>query len=509
MSLEPSASFSLSFNRSVQILQKKSLYIASTKLKDDIFAIHGIFSDSRKTAKNSVFIAYQGVNQDLHSFITPDLQRNCRFIVCENKKYLEDSLCPVIVVKDARAAWSHLAALGWKNPQESLSFVGVTGTNGKTSVCHMISSMLHENKFPCLGIGTLGSYFEGKWHEGRHTTPDPDVFYQTLAFAKEKRLLNVVMEVSSHALAMQKLLPILFDIAIFTSFSQDHLDLHGSMAAYWEEKMRLFRENSTPKTLFIVNHSIYQKFQKVSSNNETYSYGAKNTPTSKRSYYFSNLIFKKGTSHFTIVNTSKKNNTEQEFSLPILGMPIVENFCAAHLTTQRILNKSCFLVPDAIVPPGRMQLVPTKNDKKPSVIIDYAHTPDALEQSLKELKALAKNTASRVYVVFGCGGDRDTSKRSLMGLAATKYADVVLITSDNPRSEDPLQIISQIKAGIDPNLKVFVIADRHEAIQKSLELAGPEDLILIAGKGHETHQIVGDQKLHFDDFKVADGLLNA
>ncbi len=434
--------------------------------------VEGIVCESRKAKSASLFIAYRGEKTDAHDFIQEVYNQGCRHFVCETKtEYLQlknKNMC-VFMVSSGRQAWTLLTAAFFKFPQEKLNFIGITGTNGKTSTTLMLSEMLFLSGIANVSIGTLGAnfYYDGKkdFLPLTHTTPDPEVFFNILDLAVQRKITWVVMEVSSHGLVQKKLGDLQFKGLGFTSFSQDHLDFHKSISEYWNTKMSFFNSFAKRDAVIVVNEKLKDVFLKSYSGN------------------------------IKVIDTSLAEF--QEINFPFVADFLKENFLVAKKLFEEIFRKK--FTQSALLSqiPGRCERV--SQIGQPTVIVDYAHTPDALENILKTVKP----KDGRLIVVFGCGGDRDKSKRPLMGAVAARLADLIILTSDNPRTEDPEQILAEILQGIKVTEYIKVISDRRLAIKEGIQKSHVKDCVVIAGKGHEDHQIIGREKLPFDDRKVA------
>jgi UDP-N-acetylmuramoyl-L-alanyl-D-glutamate--2,6-diaminopimelate ligase len=456
--------------------------------------------DSRKVPAHGIFLAYRGVNTDGHDHIPSALSKGIGLLIVEAKEKIpKNANIPWIAVKSGRGAWSYLCALFNGNPQNSLRFFGVTGTNGKTSTVWILKELLAKEGVPCLSVGTLGSFLGDEPIESTHTTPDPDILYNLFALAVARGIGIVLMEVSSHSLAQAKLLPIKFEGAGFTSFSRDHLDFHKDMNDYFATKMLLFREYLAKDHCCAVAASIDRSAEIANTIgiDSLYGFAGKNNLAAS-------IRILSSDANFTQIEISKN---DQIFSgkIPYFGSIGIENFVCAFLLAEKCLGR----FPDPKVwplltqVPGRLQRL-VSTGTKPAVFIDYAHTPDALEKVLKILRPLV---SGNLLVVMGCGGNRDQGKRPLMGKIAEDLADSVILTSDNPRDEDPNEIVAHITAGLHKPERALVEIDRKKAIQKAISLAGKDDCILIAGKGHETYQLIRGTSYPFDDRSIAQEIL--
>jgi UDP-N-acetylmuramoyl-L-alanyl-D-glutamate--2,6-diaminopimelate ligase len=467
-------------------------------------------TNTSEVQSGDIFLAYRGVSADAHRFIPAALSAGASAVIIENTDYLPNipESLSVIVVKDGRKAWAVLSAESFLNPQERLKMLAVTGTNGKTSTTWFISQCLNAFAKKCLSIGTLGARIGDEYFPTIHTTPDPPQLYGLISYALDRHAQFCVMEAASQSLLHHKLDLIGFDAAIFTSFSRDHLDLHQSMEEYFSAKWVLFDRLLKSKTdsLALINSSIapWLNRDRVLPNN-LFWYGIGALPG--KGY---RIEIVERSMNGAAIKIFSPDNLIVSAQIPLLGDHLVENFCAAAIVCSVILDKKLseiFALKLASVP-GRGEVFRScSSDAAPTVIVDYAHTPDALEKALVSLRHYA---SGKLIVVFGCGGDRDKGKRPLMGKIAAALADRVFVTSDNPRTEDPEKIMDEILAGFPTSEHVSVekIADRSKAIQEAIFQSTNSDLVLIAGKGHEDYQVIGNQKIPFDDRKLVQEYLD-
>lgn len=456
--------------------------------------IDALCDDSRQVTTNDLFVAIRGLNTDGHQHLLQAQQRGAIAAVVETAIDTVD--IPQFIVTDSSYALGILAATIQNNPSQELTLIGITGTNGKTTCAFIIDSLLnHANKASAM-IGTLGCYIkQQKETLSPYTTPTPIVLHQTLRDIVTRGCTHVVMEVSSAALSMNRLAGIEFDVALFTNLTQDHLDLHGSMENYGNAKRLLFRDhlkkNGTAIAIIDDNYG-NTMLNEIDQNTIRISTHHKNA----------DVFVRQSQSSLQGINLSLQTPlgiVSCQTSM-LIGAHNISNIATAisacqalTLTTktiqQGIQNLSCI--------PGRLQPVP--NDRHLSIFIDYAHTPDALQQCLTTLRPLIQG---RLICVFGCGGDRDQSKRALMGKTVSDLADVVVVTSDNPRNENPNEIIDMITSGMSKT-PFYSHPDRSIAIGKALAIATDKDLVLIAGKGHEQYQIQNEQTIYFSDYHEA------
>ena len=484
-------------------------------------AVNGITHDSREIKSGDVFVCLAGANFDGHTAAAEVLSRGAAAVMV-NAGGLEAVgivLPPgsnVVTVPDTRRALPLISCAFFDNPSHSMTMVGVTGTNGKTTTTRMIASILRASGMRVGTIGTLGAELDGVPIPSHHTTPEADELQKLLARMRDEKADAVVMEVSSHALAQYRTDGVSFNIGVFTNLTQDHLDYHETMEKYFEAKARLFTDYPVlyprpDKKLFcaVINTSQWEGREMVSiARGDVITFAPDDSPAVLK---VEDVALSADASRFTVVYDDGVKRYEFGVHLPIGGAFQVGNALGAigaalrlNVSLERIIEGLDNLPPV----PGRFESVPT-GERGFSIIVDYAHTPDGLENVLRSARELHP---SRIICVFGCGGNRDRTKRPLMGKIAATLADVAIITSDNPRREDPNAIIEEILAGMDtsnPDVKaeILVEPDRRTAIQFAITLAQRGDLILIAGKGHEDYQILGDTTIHFDDREVARELM--
>lgn len=403
----------------------------------------------------------------------------------------------IICATDMTVACAQAATAFYDYPTRQLQLVGVTGTNGKTTTTHLIEFLLTQAQRPTALFGTLYARWQGFSQTAVHTTPFPVELQQQLHSAVAAGCELGVMEVSSHALAQGRVLGCEFDVAVFTNLTQDHLDFHRDMEDYFAAKALLFNPDYLHGKAIINADDPYGKrlIEKV-GRDRTWSYSVQDASadlyTSDLTY---TLIGVKGTLHTPVGDVT--------FNSPLVGQYNLSNVLAA---IGAVLNLGLDLKTVATAlnqfpgVPGRMERVQLQPDQDISVIVDYAHTPDSLENLLKAARPFIQG---KMICVFGCGGDRDRTKRPKMGKIGAELADVAVVTSDNPRTEDPERIIQDILEGIPATVEPIVISDRATAIRTAILDAKPGDGVLIAGKGHEDYQILGTEKIHFDDREQA------
>ena len=455
--------------------------------------VSGITDNSNKITENCIFICIEGKRFDGHTKAAEALEKGAAAVVVQKDLGLANQ----ILVENTRSAYAHICAAFYGHPERKLKIIGVTGTNGKTTSCFIIKSILDEMGYKTGLIGTVKNIVGDKEYPAVLTTPDCYDLFGLFAEMVEYGCEYCVMEVSSQALDQRRVDGVHFDAAIFTNLTQDHLDYHGSFENYKAAKHMLF-ENST---LAVINCDDEAAEGMVadtdcrvvtfSVNNDDCDYSAKNIRISSDGVKYELVSNENiGRVKFAVPgNFSVYNSMGAAVCLVEMGMDF-----RAVLDALRL----CVGVP------GRMEVVPTNEDY--TVIIDYAHTPDGLENVLRCVREI---TDGRVISVFGCGGDRDKTKRPIMGEIAARLSDVTVITSDNPRSEDPEAIIEDITAGITKSYaKVIVDSDRKGAIRKALESAQAGDVVVLAGKGQETYQILASGKIHFDEREAVAEILS-
>jgi len=465
------------------------------KLKDLINTLHrycGITANSKEVKNNFIFVAVNGATVDGREFIPEAVKRGAKAVISSGKKGRVPARgVRFITVKDARRALAKLAAEFYGNPSRKIKVVGVTGTNGKTTVTYLIEAILIEaGKTPAVA-GTINCRFKDRVIPAINTTPGPTEL-QSLLYGMQKECVDyALMEVSSHALDQQRTGGIDFHSAIFTNLTQDHLDYHLDLENYFLAKARLFK-NLGPGSFAVINSDdeCSARLTRMCKA-PVVSYGIKR----KAQVRARDIDFGLKGSCFLLCAGTQKLTLRSN----LIGMHNIYNILAAAAWAIRegiapSVIESAIKKFQAV--PGRLERIECRRGF--SVFVDYAHTEDALKNILESLRRLS---AKRVIVVFGCGGQRDKTKRPKMGSVVSRMADFAIITNDNPRQEDPSGIIEDIRRGISKK-NYCVIPERAEAIKKSLELARRGDIVLVAGKGHEDYQIIRGQKLHFDDREV-------
>ena len=454
--------------------------------------ICGISYNSKTINSHEIFVCLKGEHVDGHDYAQMAFEKGAVALMCERPLSIE---IPQLIVNSTQEKIADLSACFYHNPSRELNLIGVTGTNGKTTVTHLIQKIFEQNNKKCALIGTLGYKLSSssEYFEAKHTTPQAPELQHTLQKILKSDILNVVTEVSSHSLEQHRVRKCKFSGAVFTNLTQDHLDFHITMDNYFNAKAKLFKGLEKGAYAVINNDDKYAKrfIESVPKDVELITYGVKNNSD----LMAKNIEFTSSGVSFTC--TYKGQQTD--IKLMLNGMFSVYNALAAigcALANGIDLEVSKAALEGTKSVAGRFEIVCTS----PLVIVDYAHTPDGLENILRAARELTPKDGSLICL-FGCGGDRDATKRPKMGKIAQSLSDKIIVTSDNPRSEDPQQIITDILSGlklINPKT-VFVEPDRAEAIKMLKTLAGEKDVVIVAGKGHEDYQILKDKTIHFDD----------
>jgi UDP-N-acetylmuramoyl-L-alanyl-D-glutamate--2,6-diaminopimelate ligase len=444
-----------------------------------------VTTDSRNVARGALFVAYAGSSTDSHTFLPHVAQAGAAAAIAEHP--VAGLTIPVIEVRNGRHAAAIAAALHFGDPAASLDLLAVTGTNGKTTSVHLLRHLFGEQA-PAGSIGTLGAVDgDGNVLPGTEnlTTPGPVELQATLAALRDRGIKTVAMEASSHSLHQDRLYGLRVKAAIFTNLTRDHLDYHQTVDAYLRAKLRL-AEYLVPGAPAVINYDD-RSWDRLPEAVPRLTFGITSPADVRATAIGGNARGMR----FTITYKGESAPVE----LPLLGRFNVENAlgaAAAALSLGHPLAGIAQRLASAPQVPGRMERL----SAEPCVVLrDYAHTPDALERALGALRPL---TRGRLIAVFGCGGDRDRGKRPVMGGIAARDADLAIVTSDNPRTEDPQRILDDVEEGMGdtPHLR---IVDRRSAIARAVSIARPDDTIVLAGKGHETYQVVGKEKLPFDE----------
>ncbi|HXG31646.1 MAG TPA: UDP-N-acetylmuramoyl-L-alanyl-D-glutamate--2,6-diaminopimelate ligase [Thermodesulfobacteriota bacterium] len=470
--------------------------------RDDV-DIAGISYDSKEVRPGFLFVAIRGEKTDGHKYLGVAIENGARAIVVEeipNEVFNDTS---IIRVEDTKSALAEISANFFFHPTKELTLVGVTGTNGKTTVTYILESIWQEEKKNTGLIGTVEYRFSMNRIPSSMTTPESLDLTRLLSDMRSSGVRYVVMEVSSHALDRKRVLGCHFDAAIFTNLTQDHLDYHETMEDYFSAKKRLFsevlRRSEKGERFSIINFDDpYGKEIAKEAVGEVVSYSTRRGEgvvyAEKAEIYHDGIG--------ALLNTPWGNI---EIDSKLYGRHNLSNILAASATALSLGSSKGAVeagVSRLVSVPGRLDRV--ENPLGITVLVDYAHTPDALRNVLLSVRPL---TPGNIILVFGCGGDRDPTKRPIMGRIGKELSDILIVTSDNPRGEPPERIIDQIEEGVfeggDDHKPYFRVPDRRDAIRKAIEVAAKGDTVLIAGKGHENYQILGTRRIHFDDKEVA------
>lgn len=461
-----------------------------------------ITADSRTVQEGSLFICLVGATVDGHSFVEKAVQDGAVAVVVSKPVTVPDHVA-LIYVEDTRQALQAAVPFFYDYPASKMRMIGVTGTNGKTTTTHIIAHLLRSQGYTVGVIGTVHILIDDQSYPIHNTTPDVADLQQILQQMVDAGVTHCIMEVSSHALALGRTAGVEYDTAVFTNLTQDHLDFHKTFDNYLAAKAKLFKQVSA-------SYQVKEGKGAVINVDDAYGQSIVDVTTSpmitystegKGSMNASDLTVTAKSSQFTLNYDGKS----YPISTKIAGMFNVYNTLAAvgatlyeGLSMEEIVKGLATFT----AVPGRFELIEEGQDF--AVVVDYAHTPDGLENILQTAKKIVEN---RILVVFGCGGDRDATKRPIMGRIAAQYGDRVFVTSDNPRTEDPVQIVKDVEVGVKEGLRdgvdYDVIVDRREAIFAAIAEAKAGDVVIIAGKGHEDYQILKEETIHFDDREVA------
>ncbi len=455
--------------------------------------IGALTQDSRKVADGSVFIAVKGLQVDGHAFIDEAIAKGASVIICEDSSYANENVC-VVEVADTRSLAGPLAQAFEGNPADEMKLIGITGTNGKTTVATLTYQTLQKLGVKPSLLGTVAKQIGNKKYDSLLTTSDPVELASDMRQMVDAGSTHLVMEVSSHALDQLRVKGLDFTVAAFTNLSHDHLDYHHSLQEYAESKKRLF-DDLNPDAWAIINAD--DEKSKLMIANCTAQ--------------IVDFSFRQQASIACEIISSSPQGLEitvdgRKIQSPMVGKFNAYNIAEAFLIC-RALGYEDPVIADALSDSdgaaGRLERVRSSQTKnQPLVLVDYAHTPDALENVLSTLSDL-KTEGQKLHVVFGCGGNRDKSKRPVMAKIAERYADRITVTSDNPRNENPDTIIDEIMAGFERTESVTRITDRQKAIHRAIGSSDKNSIILIAGKGHETYQEIDGKRYDFDDHKIA------
>ena len=484
--------------------------IASSSLKEDP-EIYAVCYSSKDVVPGSLFVAIKGLQSDGYEYISDALRKGAVAVLAE-KPYPSHTL----VTENTRKALPEISARFYEDPSQKITLIGVVGTNGKTTTTYLLESILEAAGYNVGVIGTINYRYNDNAYGNPMTTPESTDVQRILMQMYEQGVTHAIMEVSSHSIDLHRVDACAFDVGIFTNFTQDHLDYHQTMDAYWHAKETFF-------TTILAESSKENRTAVINANDPK---GKVLSEKTHIPYLFTGMdpaydIFIKIEDHTIngITGCLFNGNEKIQIHSSLCGDFNIENISSA-AGGARALQVSMDAVQKGIAAlkgvPGRLEKV--ENNSNRYVFVDYAHTPDALKHALETLRNVSDR---RLICVFGCGGNRDTQKRPLMGNISTKLADITIITTDNPRSEDPASILRDIEKGIDSHIPKWetkkeidlsthgymVIADRKKAIQTAIQIATETDVVLIVGKGHENYQILGDRTIYFDDYTEAKNAL--
>ena len=440
-----------------------------------------IKTDSRKIKPGDTFVALREYH-DGHQYVIDAIKRGAKKVVVEEGDYDVETL----VVENTKDYLINYLKKHYYEQIKDLNLIGITGTNGKTTTCFLIYEALNQLGIKCGYIGTIGFYLDKKVKDLNNTTPDILELYMLLIEAKNKGYSHVVMEVSSHALDQKRVEGLLYDTAIFTNLTYEHQDYHKTMENYALTKQKLFNKLKNNGKTIINNDDLYKDYF-LSDTSITYGF--------KKSDYqiIEYEVNSSGTKFFV-----KKQNKIETYQMKLIGKYNIYNMLSVIIYLQSLNideEKIKKIVKNLNPPTGRLDKI---DYQKNMIIIDYAHTPDAVENILLALEPLKKN---KIYTIIGCGGNRDKEKRPIMGKIATELSDYVIITSDNPRDEDPNKIANDMIQNIDTD-NYEIIINRKNAINRGIQMLEKSDILLILGKGHEKFQVIGNDKIEFDDKKI-------
>lgn len=479
--------------------------LAGRVVKDDPafdIVVTMVTADSREVKEGALFVAVAGEEVDGHNFIPAALAAGAVAVVVAEGR--DDFACPVpvIAVENCREALGQIAADFYGNPAAKMTMVAITGTNGKTTCSYLLEEMIRAAGGNPGVIGTINYRYNGKELAASHTTPDPLVLQRLLAEMVGAGVTHVVMEVSSHSLSQDRVAGITFAVALFTNLSRDHLDYHGDMTAYYRAKERLFSHYLQGQAVVVDDGSSWSRrligfLAQGEDKRATLICGGEGADISGQINNMNlagmdldlELLAKPVSLHSPLVGEFNLYNI-----LAVLGVGYALGLTISVMIEVLGLAKGA---------PGRLErILGTGDGSAPAVFVDYAHTPDALENILRTMGHLCQG---RLILLFGCGGDRDRGKRQIMGQIAATFADYVVLTSDNPRGEDPEKILGEIGAGVKQKggVEYSCIPSRQEAIAHAIGGAGDNDVVLIVGKGHEEYQLIKKDRVRFDDRQVA------
>lgn len=479
----------------------KNEEILFTQVKMDS-TVTDLVSDSRMVKKGTLFVAVRGTQVDGHQFI-PDVLAKGGFAVVD--KEFSQNLPGIIKVSSTRRLLGDVAARFWNQPTREFQLVGITGTNGKTTTAFLLDQVWTQLGLVTGLIGTVKNKIASHVVDSNLTTPGPLELQALFHRMVQHRIQVCAMEVSSIALDQQRINGSNFSVGVFTNFTQDHLDYHQSMESYFESKLRFFRDYHLPAVVVNLDDKRSNDILRGAHSSRQLTFSLNNPDAS---FCVLESEFKK-TGTWAKVKCPQGNF---EIKTPLIGSHNLQNVLGVLSVVEAQgldFVKAIDSLKNALGAPGRLERA-IVGEYYPNVFVDYAHTDDALENVLKALRNLKGSSPGKIITVFGCGGDRDRTKRPKMAKVASLYSDITIITSDNPRTEDPESILNEIESGIDRTQTIlYREVNRKAAIHLALTSAAPEDIVLVAGKGHENYQIIGTQKHDFDDKLVIQDFFNA
>ena len=488
----------LSYNKIISTLEKSSLLKRNSSQESKEGSLI-ITAHDAEAQEKSCFILFKAFKRNSAERLYELCNKKVSLIIIDDPKLFEEASkkTHVLLVRSSRAAWFELCSSFFNHPQKNLKLIGITGTNGKTSTAWILSQVLKNLGEKAAYIGTLGNGVD-ETISFPHTTPDPPVLLKIMAQAAQKKFKYLALEISSHALIQEKIYSLRFSSLIFTSFGRDHLDFHKTEENYLQAKLSLFspehqEENTSLFAARKLAHFLPKEFCRKKN---LFFYGKNKTPVNKEKKNLLYELEEETLQNSTLSFTS--NEKKHHYSAPYLGENNAENLFVSLMCAQTLTGKlpqENKLKLEQI--PGRLERVKTRKDFL--IFIDYAHTPEAIEGSLKELKRLAKG---KIHLIFGCGGDRDKGKRPLMAKAAEEFSDRITVTEDNPRSERLEDIFNDIKKGFDHPEKVSFIKNRELAIHTAMSSLKAGDILLLSGKGHENYQERNSLREDFSEKKI-------
>lgn len=465
----------------------------SSSQVNDIY-VNGLALDSRLVKPGNLFFACKGAHVDGKNFVNQAIEQGAH-VVLTDAPLASDFSTPIIYIPKLSEQIGIIASRFYQEPSKKMQVIGITGTNGKTSCSHFIGAALNELNEKCGIIGTLGNGLFGDIQPSNLTTPDAITLQVYLKEFLEKGAKYVAMEVSSHSIDQGRINGVDYAVSVFTNLTRDHLDYHGTMQAYGDTKKKLFESYATKNSVINADDPFGKKIiNDLQNKKNIFAYGSNVNSISNIPFIYSDKIELDWNGIRGYIYSPWGDG---EFHANLIGQFNVSNLLAVFTTLCLLeipVEKVLQILSKVKSVDGRMQTL--GGHAKPLIIIDYAHTPDALE---KVLIALRSHCSGKLYCVFGCGGDRDRGKRPQMGKIAERFSDYLIVTDDNPRTEDPKNIFKDIEKGFDYPEKVIFEHDRAKSIQQAIKAAEPGDCVLIAGKGAETYQIIGEEKLHFSD----------